>query len=446
MKNIIRKLICYSFLGIASVLCFNADARVTKEVAEAALPYLMEFAKIPEGTGGDVVQANEGKYAKNKINAILNMIYTDKGQQQMVNWVQKGEFPELLKDGGFESTGIYRDEPYRKASLGSLFPCTTDTFTSFTNHSSRLGKHVLGAPGQAPNIINQLFSFRKNDTQSPLDAIVNNMRSISVSSNLDSILAKIIFILDIFDSKDQICDIFKACNDKTLKNLKDKFSKKDIIASKSEYQCRPVSAIQANDTGDCVETLYRHLINIAIQDTDGSLQIDKLPIPLRKFYDSDMKYQTIDAPKGGARSQAGLTSIERHKDWKGCLEAVSSNVIDCSIGSLCSIAKMIDYIANYEEKRVLDTTHANDMFSLSGLLENAMNKLADQDDRFTVNVPKKEEGKERELGAPSWCSTIITIEDTIIARTIRIGICEKLDKSYGHAEILTIEPHNEGKR
>lgn len=107
---------------------------------------------------------------------------------------------------------------------------------------------------------------------------------------------------------------------------------------------------------------------------------------------------------------------------------------------------MIDYIANYEEKRVLDTTHANDMFSLSGLLENAMNKLADQDDRFTVNVPKKEEGKERELGAPSWCSTIITIEDTIIARTIRIGICEKLDKSYGHAEILTIEPHNEGKR
>ena len=63
MKKIFRKLACCSFLSIASIGCFDAEARVTKEVAEAVLPYLMEAA----GLDGDedvegAVSAKEKKY------------------------------------------------------------------------------------------------------------------------------------------------------------------------------------------------------------------------------------------------------------------------------------------------------------------------------------------------------------------------------------------------
>lgn len=101
---------------------------------------------------------------------------------------------------------------------------------------------------------------------------------------------------------------------------------------------------------------------------------------------------------------------------------------------------MIDYIANYEEKRVLDNTQAENKTRLSELLKDAMNKLSPTSNRFTVNVQGKEEETGREWETPSWCSTIITIKDTTIKRTIRIGICEKADRNYGHAEILTITP------
>ncbi len=48
MKKCIKKLLFSAivvFMGIN--INFNANARVTREVAEATLPYLMEVAKIP---------------------------------------------------------------------------------------------------------------------------------------------------------------------------------------------------------------------------------------------------------------------------------------------------------------------------------------------------------------------------------------------------------------
>ena len=113
MKKIFRKLACCSFLSIASIGCFDAEARVTKEVAEAVLPYLMEAA----GLDGDedvegAVSAKEKKYKKEKIQAILDMIYTDEGQQQMVNWVRSGKFPTKLTEAGFESVGTYTRYPF----------------------------------------------------------------------------------------------------------------------------------------------------------------------------------------------------------------------------------------------------------------------------------------------------------------------------------------------
>lgn len=122
MKKIFRKLACCSFLSIASIGCFDAEARVTKEVAEAVLPFLMEAAGIPGDPDEEgVVSAKEAKYKNVKIKAILDMIYTDDGQQQMVNWVQDGTFPPKLDGAGFKSAETYKDKAYRDASLASLF-------------------------------------------------------------------------------------------------------------------------------------------------------------------------------------------------------------------------------------------------------------------------------------------------------------------------------------
>ena len=115
-------------IGIIS----DTEARVTREVAEATLPYLMEAAGIP----------GEQRTSKHQA-AIISMIYTDEGQQQMVNWVKEGKFSQKLEKAGFKSAEIYKNKAYRYASLASLFPCGTGTFTSFANHKSRLGSHIL---------------------------------------------------------------------------------------------------------------------------------------------------------------------------------------------------------------------------------------------------------------------------------------------------------------
>ena len=430
MKKIFRKLACCSFLSIASIGCFDAEARVTKEVAEAVLPYLMEAAGIEGDQHSDSTRmANKAEYENNKIQAILDMIYTDEGQQQMVKWVQTGEFPQKLDGAGFKSAETYKDKAYRDASLASLFPCSTGTFTSFANHESRMGKHVLSSTAKTVDMLATLLSpkiyYKKMST---FDEALYNISLQQQEHRIDVMLSKIIFVLDICDTETQI---ISTVNKAQIKVPSTKYG-----GSSNEYRCRPVSAILANNGGDCVETLYRHLINIAIQTSDNKLQIARLPVPLRKYFDPKLQ-QTEITP---SNSQAGLTSIEKHEKWNECLIEISSGIINCSIGSLCNIAKMLDYIANYSNDRVINNLKASEKKKLCKLLEDAMNSLDgnkktgdDASSRFEVLPSEHDENI-------SWCSTIITINDKIMKRNIRIGICEKVDQNYGHAEILRITP------
>ena len=86
MKKAIRRLVCCTFLSIASIGCFDADARVTKEVAETVLPYLLEIAGLPQQ-----------RQTTAHISAIVRVLYTDAGQREIINWVEKGVFPSTLK-------------------------------------------------------------------------------------------------------------------------------------------------------------------------------------------------------------------------------------------------------------------------------------------------------------------------------------------------------------
>lgn len=152
MKKIFKRLICGSFLSIANIWSFNVEARVTKEVAKAVLPYLMEAAGIPVDVDGKEIESTEKAqkpyYDQKKVKAILDMIYTDEGQQQMVNWAVQDQKPDILagNDGPFrkkwpeESANINKDN---ERAFQKLFPCNTGTFTSFANYSLRCGYIVL---------------------------------------------------------------------------------------------------------------------------------------------------------------------------------------------------------------------------------------------------------------------------------------------------------------
>lgn len=141
------------------------------------------------------------------------------------------------------------------------------------------------------------------------EAIIFNINQAGKRLPTDALLAKVIFILDICDSLQQINELLaqKATIEQT---------------AKSEYMCRPVSATAASEgrnyEGDCVETLYRHLTNIAIQDVEdpSKLHTEKLCDSLYKYYFPGYKSGAKQETRLKAVSEAGLTSITRHNEWK----------------------------------------------------------------------------------------------------------------------------------
>lgn len=348
------------------------------------------------------------------------MIYTDDGQQQMVKWVKTGEFPQKLKDAGFESVGTYTDQAYRAVSLASLFPCSTGTFTSFANHKSRLGSHILSNPRATEDekpLKNILGFF---DPVNSAETIISNINQVNYRLPTEVLLIKVIFILDICDSLRQINKLLGLQLGK--------------CQTKAEYLCRPVSAIAALDgksyEGDCVETLYRHLINIAIQDIENPIifHTEKLCNSLYKYYYSDYNTGEKINLTLESVSESGLTSITRHTEWKKCLQN--------TIGKHCSAIGSVNNIARGLSRLASSDVDKDDVSTIA----NALNSFNIPNKKFEVRIETSPKGNREEY--PEWCTHRIVITEKLgdtNKRTITIGVNEKLcDPSEGHAEILSI--------
>lgn len=422
MKKIFKRLVYCSFLSIASIWSFNVEARVTKEVAKAVLPYLMEAAGIPVDVDGKEIESTEKAqkpyYDQKKVKAILDMIYTDEGQKQMVKWAVQDQKPDILagNDGPFreewpeESANINKDG---EKIFQKLFPCKTGTFTSFTNYSSRLGYIVLK---KYESVKYQLPKWIKDG-----EKITDKRNGIVVAdkNTLDYKIARIIFILDIFDDLQQIKDVCSTIPEDV-----------QVSSSKSEYTCRPVSATIANEKGDCVETLYRHLINIAIQDPTKPqlLQTKRLPAPLQTYYNKSLSADVFEIQ---SMSESGASCVKTHERWKQALEE-TANFFEISSASVVNLARTLHYIAFWHEDRTILSLGADTPSEESAaFIQSAMNKLANSTDRFIVDV--------EDISSLQWISTVVEINDTILKRSIKIGICNKKDINFGHAEIISIK-------
>ncbi|MBR1735235.1 MAG: hypothetical protein IJ730_07345 [Alphaproteobacteria bacterium] len=397
MKKTFLKFITSVTIGVYALSANYSEARVTKEVAEAALPYLMEAAEVPRK-----------QRTKEHRDAIISMIYTNVGQAEMVKWVKTGKFPKSLNM--FPNQGTYKKNFYRKITLSTLFPCATDTFTSFANHPHRLGFNLLKKPSDVNSNLQDILGIKY---QKDFNNILQRINMTSHSIPIEILIAKIIFILDICDSKEQ------------LENMLGETLEEKV--STSEYMCRPVSAISTKKSsgsereGDCVETLYRHLINIAIQDKDNfyTLHIDKIPSLLRKYYvqGNEISYDIKNL------SEAGLTDFKKHDDWKKALRESLDDSDDISTGSIANIANILLKIAGIQEKT---TTHCE-------AIQQALEKLSGKNKNFLV---KEETVTEK----PRWATKTITILETTekYTREILIGIAEEAPQNNGHAEILSI--------
>jgi hypothetical protein len=138
------------------VFC-NTEARVTREVAEATIPFLLEAVGIPLT-----------KRTQNHQNAVRDMIYTDTGQQQMVNWAINGVFPPSLVGTALFQNGL----TYSRTNLKQLVTPIVAVIQNPANNVEQLLLQTIQTVQGAPNPVQTAMQ------QPQITQIVQSIRAI----------------------------------------------------------------------------------------------------------------------------------------------------------------------------------------------------------------------------------------------------------------------------
>ncbi|MDR1236602.1 MAG: hypothetical protein LBJ96_06400 [Holosporaceae bacterium] len=469
----LKKTVLCSLLGIF-LMTETSEARVTQEVAEATVSYLMRAAGIPI-TQRTVMHRE----------AIIDMLYTDDGQRQMVNWAKDGIFPPRLGAGGlFRSANTYNDQNFRDNGLQLLFPCaTTGTFSSFAAHQSRLGFHALS---NQLAVVNGLLAALKKPTGNKPKSAKNFKKIDQIYANIcgensiDTQLAFVLFILDICDTADQVLNILDAV--RLVGYNKDAVTTA-ITGNHNEYDHRPVSATSVGGHGDCVQTLYRHLINIAVQNdltNPNNYNVSHLPDALQDYY-AEVYGQRGDVINVDTKmiTEAGKMDLGDHDRWSNKLAsvvvakagiAVPEAIVAISRGKMANIAEELPRMyqinpGTQQPQLSVFSVRATDAYRDSALvpaigntvttgetarIENALNALDGRceggEKRFIVHINNNagdiaqlaqsiQLPKIKTSSGIISTDTVIQIADRLWNRTITIGV------AGDHAEIASIQQY-----
>lgn len=467
-----------------SIGYFDAEARVTKEVAEAVLPYLMKAAGIPEDpslSSPSMITSSSSSssssrathvpsYSAEKQKAILDMIYTDEGQQQMVKWAVNNERPiKLAVFGGImvnsvswnrDSSNVIRNPGAERVQqervFQALFPCQPGgTFTSYAANTARLGYCIHSNTANFHKIIYSLLigngdtitGKNKDGAKAVVSIFPFGDRSI------DAKLAIVIFIIDISDTSDQILNALDLVEQagglglitydrKTIENATKR------IAVSNEYIVRPVSASAVGATGDCFQNLFRHLVNIAIQNhsmDSSKYNVGVLPAQLGAYY--SRRYPVDIITVGFTMSEAGLVDLQEHKRWNDCLKLIVDER-DIATASVANLANVLNIISSQARNSVLGD-RSNEEFSYEISTTGATNSVDIQRIQTALNkLDSRGEDKNHKprflvslldpLPEYAWVTKVIEIIDNLHGTTIIIGIGEEESTAPGHAEILRI--------
>lgn len=526
-------------LGITSA----TEARVTREVAEATIPYLLEAVGIPSSGVPDTDTARR--------DAIVHMLYTDDGQRQMVDWVINGINPPTLNaTGPFALVGTYvgPGAVTQRMNIQALFPCGPGTFSSYATNVRRLGYHALNY-GTPQILCQRLFAAQTEDVANVMDVLealnclyrvqqLNAQRSqqlanylniqlrqgnneaktqqlvgyfneqarqnnrtykeeilsaacdvivhavLSTANDIDTKLAIVLFVLDICDTADQVFDIIdgyvNAGNNIVNYVVGQAGTRNNIINPlHNEYNHRPVSATSVQGQGDCVQTLYRHLINIAVQNDSNNprnFNVGHLPNALKHGYYGPVYVQNhngnIQNPNVQVQNilaipvrngEAGITWLVNHQRWNDALLASvpqGTNIINGSINDIITVlgavrpagmaTSALNTIARaYIAPALNPTIHTSTGVDGAGTnqqanataIQNALNALDGRcnagNERFIVSVTDNMLNPQVvaiQNQVPNRVNALIEIVDKLWNRRIIIGIW-----ASGHAEIIIIQ-------
>ena len=451
MRKHIKKLLYSSLVVFMSIgMHLTVEARVTREVAEATLPYLMKAAGMPEDAHPNPdPNPNVPFYSQNKLNAIISMIYTDAGQQEMVNWARSGDFPNILTVANFVTTNTYQAD---QANLQRLFPCLPGgTFTSYATNTDRLGCCIHGNINNIHKIcvalINKTPDTVTGNNKDKIKEVINLFPALRDKS-LDQKLAIIIFILDICDNDDQI----KLILDDILIADQDRNTAIESVIntlSYNEYDHRPVPASSVDAAGDCVQTLYRHLINIVVQNHDTNARkynVGILPTKLNEYYSG--RYFADIVSIGGKHGEAGLIDKVQHKRWNAALSATVGdiNITNGSIQNICAVLEAIVAASNGQES-VLGNRNVSFTYNLE-----VQGEATTETNRMQIALNTLDKRGADPNGIPrflvrqitgthataTWANQQIKIIDNLRGKRILIGIGGTGSTAAGHAEILSI--------
>jgi hypothetical protein len=348
------------------------------------------------------------------------------------------------------------------------------------------GQTVLQAFRGAPQILN-----------CACDVIVRQI--LSTANAIDTKLASVLFVLDICDTADQVFDILDA--HVTANNQITGYQPANpaagqvgtrnapIAGAYNEYNHRPVSATAATFNngqggnhlqGDCVQTLYRHLINIAIQN-DGTnsrnFNVGHLPNALKNSYygpvyvqNYNPNIQNPNVPDVLAipvrNGEAGITSLTNHQRWHNSLYSSIHGInpqIDITTGTIANITAVFGVLqgavqvgnVNFRQQQGINFQAPLMQLSPQVVPNNQIRQSLDALDRkgndangnqrflvgSIINIPRPVPNNNvyhqyiANVNLPdfTWITDIIEIVDRLWNRKIIIGC------SGGHAEIISIQ-------
>jgi hypothetical protein len=226
-------------------------------------------------------------------------------------------------------------------------------------------------------------------------------------------------------------------------------------ANNNEYDCRPVSASAANNNGDCVQTLYRHLINIAIQnhDTDArKYNVGVLPQGLKVYYTAGKYFADIVTICGDS-SESGVVNTNYHQEWHNALSAtvpVGTNISNGTIQNIATVLEAVNIAAGNPVSvlgnRSIAFPHGlahnlNGNSNETARIETSLNNLDKRGNdsnglrRFSV----KQSNAAHTVAA--WATEQIEIIDNLRDHRILIGIGGNGSSHQGHTEIISISNH-----
>jgi hypothetical protein len=461
----------------------HTEARVTREVAEATIHYLLEAVGIP-ATG---VQATDDA----RRDAIVHMIYTDAGQREMVDWAVNNNNPVMLTAQFLwpnPSSNVIRN-PNAQAQnqervFRLLFPCGPGTFSSYAANNSRLGYHALNNAGAnlvaiCSAIIGNHAAIIQGNANG-VHQIINKFNN-AAHAIIDNKLAKVLFVLDVCDTAIQIKNILNqviAGNNQQRNNTIDQAIANHAVFN--EYDHRPVSATSVtvnigqpnvHQEGDCVQTLYRHLINIAVQNDTAhptNYNIDHLPAALQGYYTAlygIVNNHVVAVPV--TQTEAGRMTLIDHDDWNADLSH-APNIGNIVNGAADDIVRVLTFVCplNNNQPNMAQSNlgaYAAAAYQAPGLnpiiqtsqgaplggtnqqanataLQNALNALDGRcnvgNERFIVNVTD-DMAAIGANGLPNNTDVVIQIADRLWNRTITIG-ARTAGIANAHAEIASI--------